>query len=253
MCVVCGYLLRVNLSVTIVAMNPVINSTDYYKEVSLHIPIFGWPASTRSVLLSSFFVGYMLANFPASVLGCRYDNKSLLAYSIIVSSLFAVASPPAVLAFGAPVLVGIRFMQGLSSAFMFPMIHGIMAKWTPPHERGRLAGFVISGIQLGTMITLAVSGVLSGSSMGWPVVYYTSGAAGLVWAAVWLLLGAESVSKHRFVGQPEADYIRASLSNTVGHKIKVTTTIITVNRKTIMKPRGANSRGTCNSRSLEIF
>lgn len=225
LCVVCGYLLRVNLSVTIVAMNPVMNSTDYYKEVSQHIPIFGWPTSTRSVLLSSFFIGYMLANFPASVLGCRFDNKFLLAYSIIVSSLFAIVSPLAVLTFGAPVLIGIRFMQGLSSAFMFPMIHGIMAKWTPPHERSRLAGFVISGIQLGTMVTLAISGILSSSSMGWPTVYYTSGAAGLVWAAVWLLLGAESLSKHWFVGQAEADYIRASLSNTIGHKIKVITII----------------------------
>ncbi|VVC39796.1 Hypothetical protein CINCED_3A021879 [Cinara cedri] len=205
-------------------MNPVMNSTDYYKEISQHIPIFGWPTKMRSVLLSSFFVGYMLSNFPASVLGCRFDKKILLVYSISVSSLLAIASPLAVLTFGAPVLIGIRFAQGLSSAFMFPMIHGIMAKWTPPHERSRLVGFVVSGIQLGTMIALAISGILSSSSMGWPIVYYMSGAAGLTWAVLWLLLGAESLSKHRFVGQAEADYIRASLSNTVGHKIELSTT-----------------------------
>lgn len=221
LCVACGYLLRVNLSVTIVAMNPVINSTDYYKEMSEHIPIFGWPASTRSLMLSSFFVGYMLSNFPASVLGCRFDNKILLAYSMAVTSLVAIISPFAVLTFGASVMIGMRFVQGLSSAFMFPMIHGIMAKWTPPHERSQLAGFVVSGIQLGTMTTLAISGILSSSSMGWPIVYYMSGGAGLTWVVVWLLLGAESLSKHRFVSQAEADYIRASLSNTVSHKIEV--------------------------------
>lgn len=219
--VVCSYLLRVNMSVTIVAMNPTVNSTDYYKELEHHIPIFGWSQSTRSMMLSSFFVGYLLANFPASVLGCRFDNKTLLACSMSLSSMLAIICPPAVVAFGAPALIAIRFAQGLSSAFTFPTIHGIMAKWAPPNERGRLVGFIVSGIQLGTMVTLAVSGVLSGSDMGWPIVYYLSGACGLTWTAVWLLLGADSLSKHRFIGQAEKDYIEASLANTIGHDLRV--------------------------------
>lgn len=218
-----GYLLRVNLSVTIVAMNPKMNSTDYFTEVQHHVPIFGWHTTTRSVLHSSFFVGYLLANLPASVLGCRFDNKRLLACSMAVSSLLSVATPPAVTAFGAPVMVAIRFAQGLFSAFMFPMVHGIMAKWSPPHERSRLVGFIISGIQLGTMATLALSGVLSSSDLGWPAVYYVSGAIGLACTVGWLLLGAGSLDTHRFIGQPEKDYIQASLSDTVDHDLKVST------------------------------
>jgi len=101
------------------------------------------------------------------------------------------------------------------------MIHGIMARWTPPQERSQLVGFVVSGIQLGTMTTLAVSGYLSDSSLGWPAVYYLCGAIGLAWTAVWLLLGAGSLSTHRFLGQAEKDYIQNSLSNTVAHDIKV--------------------------------
>lgn len=216
-----GYLLRVNLSVTIVAMNPEVNSTDYYTEMKHHVPIFGWRTSTRSVLLSSFFVGYLLANMPASVLGCRFDNKRLLAYSMAISSLLSVVTPPIVTAFGATAMVAIRFTQGLFSAFMFPMVHGIMAKWSPPHERSRLVGFIISGIQLGTMTTLALSGVLSSSDLGWPAVYYVSGGIGLAWTATWLLLGAGSLDTHPFIGQPEADYIRASLSDSVDHNLKV--------------------------------
>lgn len=221
LCVVSGYLIRVNLSVTIVAMNPAINSTDYLRELADHVPIFGWTNSTRSVLLSTFFVGYLLANFPASVLGCRYDNKTLLACSMATSSVLAIVSPQAVFAFGAPALVAIRFAQGLSSAFMFPMVHGIMSKWAPPHERSQLVGFIASGIQLGTMVTLAASGALSASSLGWPSVYYASGAVGLAWTAVWLLLGAGSLSNHRFVSQAEKDYIQGALANTVDHDLRV--------------------------------
>ncbi|XP_022179237.1 putative inorganic phosphate cotransporter [Myzus persicae] len=224
LCVVCGYLIRVNLSVTIVAMNPVTNSTDYFRELADHVPIFGWTNSMRSVLLSTFFVGYLVANFPASVLGCRFDNKILLACSMIVSSLLSIVSPPLVYEYGAPALVVIRFAQGLSSAFMFPMVHGIMSKFSPPHERGQLVGFINSGIQLGTMVTLAISGMLCSSVKGWPIVYYLSGAVGLVWTAVWLLLGAGSLSTHRFIGQVEKDYIQRSLTNTVDHDRRLSDT-----------------------------
>ncbi|XP_060865969.1 putative inorganic phosphate cotransporter isoform X2 [Metopolophium dirhodum] len=224
LCVVSGYLIRVNLSVTIVAMNPVINSTDYFRELADRVPIFGWTNSQRSVLLSTFFVGYLLANFPASVLGCRFDNKTLLACSMTASSLLTIISPPVVYAYGAPALVAVRFAQGLSSAFMFPMVHGIMSKWAPPHERGQLVGFINSGIQLGTMVTMAVSGVLCSSSMGWPSVYYLSGAFGLAWTAIWLLLGSGSLSTHRFVSQAEMDYIQKSLTNTVDHDRRLSDT-----------------------------
>lgn len=220
LCVVSGYLIRVNMSVAIVAMNPAANSTVYLRELGQHVPTFDWTNRTRSLLLSSFFVGYLLANFPASVLGCRYNNKLLLAGSMTVSSLLAIGSPAVAVRFGAPALIGVRFTQGLFSSFMFPMIHGIMAKWAPPHERGRLVGFVVSGIQVGTMLTLAGSGALCNNELGWPVVFYASGAAGLTWTAVWLLLGAESLAEHRFIGQAERDYIRQSLADTVGHDDK---------------------------------
>lgn len=209
------------MSVTIVAMDPVVNSTVYFKELANHIPVYAWPKTTQSLILSSFFIGYLLANFPASVLGCRFNNKVLLACSMTVASLLAIISPSMASWYGAPALICVRFAQGLFSAFVFPMVHGIMAKWVPPNERSQLVGFIVSGIQLGTMTSLAISGILSSSNLGWPVVYYLSGAAGLVWVVVWTMLGAESLTNHRFISQAEKDYIEASLMNTVSHDIKV--------------------------------
>lgn len=221
LCMVCHYLVRVSLSVTVVAMTPEANSTDYYRELALHVPTFGWPNATRSMLLGSFFVGYLVANLPAYALGRVYDNKTLLAYSTAVSSLLAAASPRAAESFGSSALMAVRFAQGLSSAFMFPMVYGIMAKWAPPHERGHLLGLAVSGVQLGTVITLVVSGVLSSSPLGWPSVYYLTGVVGLAWTAMWLLLGAESPAAHRSVSTIEKDYIQRSLANTVATDIRV--------------------------------
>lgn len=221
LCVISNFLIRVNLSITIMAMSPVINSTDYYEEIANHIPIFDWPSSTRSALLSSFFIGYLLANFPAAVLGCRYDKKMLLASTMAVSSALSIVTPIAAVSFGVPALLVIRFVQGLSSAFLFPTIHGILAHWSPPHERSQLVGFVCSGVQFGITMTMAVSGVLSSSSQGWPIVFYLSGAVGLTWTAGWLLLGAESLSKHRSISQAEKEYIQASLADSIDHNIQV--------------------------------
>ncbi|XP_050434410.1 putative inorganic phosphate cotransporter [Adelges cooleyi] len=212
-----GYLLRVNMSVAIVAMVPVVNSTDFYEEHKNHIATFDWTHKTRSYLLSSFFAGYLLGNFPAAILGCYFNNKLLLALSTTITSLLALATPVAVSTYGSPVLFIIRFLQGLAQAFLLPMCHGIMARWVPPNERGRLVGFVMSGIQFGTMITLIGAGYLASTSFGWPSIFYASGAIGLAWTVVWLLLGAESPQTHWFLSQKEANYIQESLQGVSHH------------------------------------
>ncbi|XP_050434326.1 putative inorganic phosphate cotransporter isoform X2 [Adelges cooleyi] len=221
LCIFTGYLLRVNLTVAIVAMSPLVNSTDYTRSKTYHIPIFDWSSKTRSTLLGSFFMGYLLGNFPASVLGCYYNNKMLLAGSTAVTAALAAVTPITLLTFGTPAMAAVRFAQGLSQSFLFPMCHGIMARWSPPNERGRLVGFVMSGIQCGTMVTLAGSGLLASSPVGWPSIFYVTGAVGLVWTVLWLVLGAESPqSGHQFLGQAEAHYINDQLKDVVSKRIQ---------------------------------
>ncbi|XP_015367786.1 PREDICTED: sialin-like [Diuraphis noxia] len=129
LCLFAAYLLRVSISVAIVAMTPDKNSTDFLLETHFHIPVFDWTQYTKSLILSAFFWGYLIMNLPAAMIGRRYNNQKLLAMSMLLTVTLSLVTPSLVIAF----------------AFTMPMIHGISAKWAPPNERGRLVGFVLGG------------------------------------------------------------------------------------------------------------
>ncbi|XP_050546651.1 putative inorganic phosphate cotransporter [Daktulosphaira vitifoliae] len=206
-----AYLIRVNLSVAIVAMSPEMNSTDYFEEKTHHISTFQWNGTTKSLLLASFFIGYMLGNFPGSVLGCHFNNKTLLLFSTISTSALALVTPLAVTTYGATALFLIRLVQGLVQSLLMPMCNGIMARWIPPVERGRLMGFVVSSVQLGTMTTLAGSGWLASTRVGWPSIFYVGGTINLTWAVIFYFLGAETPQAHALISRHEIRYIEESL------------------------------------------
>ncbi|XP_008180303.1 sialin [Acyrthosiphon pisum] len=218
LCLFAAYLLRVSISVAIVAMTPDKNSTDFLLETHYHIPVFNWTQHAKSLILSAFFWGYLIMNLPAAMIGRRYNNQMLLAMSMMLTVALSLATPSLVVAFNWPVLVLIRFLQGLTQAFTMPMIHGISAKWAPPNERGRLVGFVLGGLQFGTVVTLVGSGILASTRSGWPSIYYFSGAFGIFWVILWLLLGSESPDTHRLITQSEKNYIKSSLTQTVSEK-----------------------------------
>ncbi|HKV54156.1 MAG TPA: MFS transporter, partial [Candidatus Binataceae bacterium] len=69
-------------------------------------------------------------------------------------------------------------------AVNFPAVHSIAARWTITSERARAISLHFSGATLGTVVALLVSPALV-IRFGWPSVFYTSGALGLVWLALW--------------------------------------------------------------------
>lgn len=74
---------------------------------------------------------------------------------------------------------------------------------------------------------LAVSGVLASSSMGWPSIFYFSGAAGLVWAILYFFYGASSPSECADrISEEERQFIESSLnspSRSGGHSVVIRT------------------------------
>jgi ACS family sodium-dependent inorganic phosphate cotransporter len=75
-CVI-AYTDRVNISVAVVAM----------KE---H---FGWTQTEKGLVLSSFFVGYMLCMFIAGVIATRFGGKRVAGGAVIIWSFFTFLTP----------------------------------------------------------------------------------------------------------------------------------------------------------------
>jgi MFS transporter, ACS family, solute carrier family 17 (sodium-dependent inorganic phosphate cotransporter), member 5 len=88
----------------------------------------------------------------------------------------------------------------------------------PPSERGTIGTYCYSGAQFGTVVMLAVSGVLASSSFGWPSIFYFSGSAGLVWVIIYYFYGASSPSDCQGrISEEERQFIESSLSSNGGH------------------------------------
>ena len=104
---------------------------------------------------------------------------------------------------GWQVMCAIRVVEGFSQGFIFPSTHALLAKWCPIIERAQLTTIVYSGSQFGTVLMLSISGVLASSSMGWPSIFYFSGAIGGVWAVVWFFCGSNSPSESTAISATE--------------------------------------------------
>lgn len=201
-----AYALRVNLSVAIVAMVDKKAANEDFEE-------FDWDEKTKSVILSSFFWGYVVTQIPAGLLAQRLGSKVLLLFSIGICSLLALLTPMFAHIGGSKLVIALRIVQGLSQGFIFPSTHNLLSKWAPVSERGRLGTYCYAGAQFGTVIMLAISGYLASSTMGWPGIFYISGAAGVAWSVMWFIFGGNSPVEHRTISPEERDFIENSLGN----------------------------------------
>ncbi|XP_061397385.1 putative inorganic phosphate cotransporter [Musca vetustissima] len=195
-----GYFLRVNISAAIVPMT----------QPTADQPFYDWDPSTKSLILSSFFWGYVACQMPASLMAKRFGGKLVLGISTCLGSILTILHP-LVAAKGDWVLVCIlRVMVGFTQGPVYPCIHTLLAKWVPHQERGFLACLVYSGAQFGTALLLAVSGNIFDSGMGWPGIFYITGGVGIIWAVVFIIFGANSPRDTQFISESELKYIECS-------------------------------------------
>lgn len=67
--------------------------------------------------------------------------------------------------------------------------------------------FVISGVFVGTVISLGAGGLIASSPLGWPGIFYICGGLGVAWSMAWLLFGASSPEYSKFITEKEKSYI----------------------------------------------
>jgi MFS transporter, ACS family, solute carrier family 17 (sodium-dependent inorganic phosphate cotransporter), other len=144
---------------------------------------FGWTEAQKGLVLSSFFIGYIVLMLASGALANRYGGKFVLGVAVVWWSLFTALTPPAAL-LSLSALVCARIALGLGEAAVFPASINMIGRWVPPLNRSRAVALIISTIYLGTVFSLPVTGWLV-HNYGWPVPFYAFGALGLLWAVIW--------------------------------------------------------------------
>lgn len=175
----------------------------------------------RSLVLSSFFWGYIVSQVPAGLLAQRYGAKILLVISLGLCSVLTILTPLAA-GWGWECLCAARVIQGLAQGFIYPSVHTLLARWVHPSERGLLSTFTYSGTQMGTVVMLAISGIIAASTVGWPGIFYISGGLTGVWTVVWLWLGCDSPAVSRRISPAEKAFIETTAGCSTSGETKVT-------------------------------
>jgi MFS transporter, ACS family, solute carrier family 17 (sodium-dependent inorganic phosphate cotransporter), other len=144
---------------------------------------FGWHETQKGLVLSSFYIGYILMMLASGALANRYGGKVVLGVAVVWWSLFTALTPPtAVISLSA--LIVARIALGAGEAAVFPAAMTMIGRWVPPSQRSRAVALITSTASLSTVFALPMTGYLV-RGYGWPVPFYAFGALGLVWAVVW--------------------------------------------------------------------
>ncbi|XP_054740254.1 putative inorganic phosphate cotransporter [Anastrepha obliqua] len=197
-----NYIPKYSASVTVVAMTDAATTNPNFPE-------YNWSDMEKSYILSSFFWGYFVTQFPGGYLCRRFGAKRTLLVSTLGSSFFGLLPPFCVSWGGWGIYCGIRVVQGLFQGFMFPCVHAHLAAWCPVNERNRLGALANTGIECGTLLSMFLSGIIAASSIGWPGLFYVTGGIGLVWCVAWIFLAANQPSESKFITKAELNYIDA--------------------------------------------
>ncbi|XP_066153293.1 putative inorganic phosphate cotransporter isoform X2 [Euwallacea fornicatus] len=210
-----AYGIRVTLSVAIVAM------TDPSASINPNVPTYPeW--HDKSIVLSAFFWGYVLPQIIAGWLAGRYGSKWFLLGSTALCGSLCIILPYMAAGLGSKGVMVNRALQGLCQGFLFPNVHNFLSQWVPPDERSRLGTIVYAAGPFGTVIAMLMTGVISASSYGWPLVFYLYGGASLIWCLICLAFTYNSPAVHPKISEAEKYYIEHSLGHSEGkpdHKI----------------------------------
>lgn len=161
------YIDRVNISVAIIPM----------------AEQFGWTATQRGLVLSSFFIGYLVTQVLGGWLAGKMGGKAVLGFGVLWWSLFTLLTPLSAMA-SFPVLIAARIAMGLGEGVAFPATYNLLGRWVPLRERSRAAAFNLTAIPLGTLFAVTATPFIA-VYFGWPMVFYLFGALGFIWFVFW--------------------------------------------------------------------
>jgi ACS family sodium-dependent inorganic phosphate cotransporter-like MFS transporter 5 len=214
------YVVRANMSVTIIAM---VNATADQRSSgnsssSCHptAPLFGWNNEQQGLILSGFFYGYVLLQLPGGYLATRLSAKYVIFFGILIPAILSLITPLITHLTKSFIAVFVlRIMQGAICSMVFPSFQAIIGRWAVPNERSRMSTMLLTGAMVGNIVTFPLAGYLCkcGFGGGWPSVFYVTGILSIVWCLLWLVLVYDTPSSHPRISQKELKYIQTALQS----------------------------------------
>jgi len=147
--------------------------------VNVALPAIGRDFSMDAIALGWVATSFLLAaaafQVPFGRLGDIFGRRRLF---LTGGGVFALASAGLVFAPSAPVVIGLRVLQGIGGAMQFGTGVAMMTSVLPPQERGRALGFNTASVYIGLSIGPVIGGFLT-SSVSWRSIFIVTVALGV--------------------------------------------------------------------------
>ncbi|WJT00476.1 MFS transporter [Novosphingobium humi] len=139
------------------------------------------------IVFSAFGWSYVIAQVPGGWLLDRFGAPRVYLWVIVAWSIITVAHGTVVWLSGTAAvsaLFALRFLVGLAEAPSFPANARVVASWFPARERGTASAVFNAAQYFATVLFAPLMGWIV-ADFGWPWVFVTMGALGLVASLFW--------------------------------------------------------------------
>ncbi|WP_018154865.1 MFS transporter [Demetria terragena] len=136
---------------------------------------------------SAFYATFLVTALVGSLIADRLHLTIGLA---VLAVTWSIAQLPVLIAASFAGVLASRLMLGFFEGPASAMCNGIAFSWFPAQKRGLPAAFITSGTSI-AKIALAPALTLIVAAWGWKAAFVAMAIVGLVWTAVWLLIGKE--------------------------------------------------------------
>jgi ACS family sodium-dependent inorganic phosphate cotransporter-like MFS transporter 5 len=165
-----SYCDRVNLSVSIISMGMEL----------------GWNDSDKSLILGSFYWGYLSSQIIGSTLVHKRGGKTVLGIAGLCWSVCTILVPIIARSGGIIPIILLRIALGISEGVTFPVIAYLLRSVVPEHERSRGVAAISVGTLSGAVFSFSISPVIV-MSLHWDsVFYFFGGICGPIWLLLWI-------------------------------------------------------------------
>ncbi|MFD6415310.1 MFS transporter [Streptomyces sp. NPDC060194] len=148
----------------------------------------GLSATQFGLANSAFFLLFSVAGIAVGLAADRVSPKVLI---LVMALMWSVAQVPAAIGGGLAVLVASRVLLGAAEGPAFPVAQAATLSWFPDHRRNLPGALVTVGITLGVIVSApTLTWVIQ--EHGWRTALWVLVVVGVVWAAAWAVLGADS-------------------------------------------------------------
>ena len=145
----------------------------------LYAEYLGADVFLAGVLVGALPAARVFIDLPAGSLGDRYGNPQMMRFGLI---LIAVSSFAAAIAFNYVMLLVVRVLEGVGSAFYVTSSLATLAKTVPMERRGRYMGIYVNLLLVGQVVGPVIGGAVNAAwGLRAPFLAYgVAAAAGLV-------------------------------------------------------------------------